>query len=271
MNASNTSISRVAGGKSFNELFEDSDIKASDLIDQVAYNDKIKYHEFTDTTTQTHEYDTDNGEDEREWFLDHSNYDSLIDDMDGMDENAFRAWTRGSFMDGQQYGGFSNMTDTEQNRTRVYDKYVDQSVVDEGITLSRRATAELLGLSSRDNPSLSQLKRMKGKLIVSKGSMSTAAAKDGLTIGATYSEKPIEYKVHIPGGAKGAGMWLGDKRINGWGPEQREYMTNRDSVYVIGDSTTKKVTTDSWLYGKSTHEVKVVHIYYLGRLPHDYT
>ena len=68
--------------------------------------------------------------------------------------------------------------------------------------------------------------------------MSFGAASQGLTIG--DSSKKVEYKLRIPPGSKGAGMWIGDKRINGWGAEQREFMSNRDSVFKVGKTTYDK-------------------------------
>lgn len=270
MNTNNTTLSRVAGKQSLDEILEESGLKASDIIDQVAYNDKMHYHEFEDTTTQTHEYDQDDGYDEQEWFADNSNYDELIETLDVDDRRHFRDWTRGRFMHGQQYDGFENMNEYDQNCTRTYDKTLDESVTDEGIVLSRRSTAELLGISRLKIPTADELKRMKGKLIVSKANMSTAAAKDGLVIGSDSVNKPIEYKIHIPGGAKGAGMWIGDEKISTWGPKQREYMTNRDTLFIIGDTGTKTSTVYDWLGNKEKVKVHVVHLYYLGRLPHDY-
>ena len=273
MNSNNVSTSKVSDSSSLDDILSGSDIKASDIIDRVEYNENMKYHEFEDTTHATHDYDeSDDGSDEQEWFAEHSNYDELVAGMSDLERDDFRDWTRGHFMRGQQYRPFDDMSTMDQRLTKTYDKYLDQSVTDEGITLSRRATAELLGLNDADIPTIDQLKRMKGKVVVSKGSMSTAAAKDGLVIASEDSEKPIEYKIHIPAGAKGAGMWLGDKQINGWGPRQREYMTNRDSVYVIGDSKTKKTKfVRDWWTGKTQKiPVQEVHLYYIGRLPHDY-
>ena len=54
-------------------------------------------------------------------------------------------------------------------------------------------------------------------------------------------------------------MWVGDHRVNGWGPEQREFMTNRDIIVSVG-----KTTYDSGS-GKYT-----VNLYYMGREKHDY-
>ena len=102
---------------------------------------------------------------------------------------------------------------------------------------------------------------MKGKVVYSPANLSTGVAKTGLTIGAA-SEKPIEYRIHIPAGSKGAGMWIGDDRINGWGGRQREFMTNRDSLYVIGDSKDGKDYKD--------RDVTYVDLYYIGRTKHKY-
>lgn len=271
MTANSTKNSSFAGVKSLDELLEGTGIKSSDIIDEVEYNSNMQYHEFEDYEDGSHEYD-DDPYDEELFFALHSNYESLIDDMSDDEKEDFQEWAEGWFMDGQIYRGFSNMSGTEQKMVRTYDKYLDRSYINEGITLSRRATPELLGLSKNANPSLEQLKRMRGKLIVSKGNLSTAAAQTGLTIG-YGGEKPIEYKIHIPEGARGAGMWIGDYEINGWGGKQREFMTNRDSMYVIGNSTIEKRPTYDF-FGMPTdreRDVQVVHLYYVGRLPHDYS
>ena len=275
MNSNNARTSKVAGSSSLDEILKDSKIKASDIIDQMEYNSNMKYHEFEDSASYSHEYSGD-GDDEDLWFREHSNFDKIIEDIINNDwdaEDAFDDWCSGHFMRGQQYEGFSNMLKSDQDRTRKYDKYLDQSEIDEGLVLSRRATAELLGLSLGESLSLAKLKKMKGKVIVAKGNMSCGAAQDGLTIASDDSDKPIEYKIHIPAGAKGAGMWLGDKRINGWGDRQREFMTNRDSVFVIGDAKTKKKKRvyDFWTGSYKTLPIQEVHIYYIGRLPHDYS
>lgn len=272
MNSNNVTSSRVSDSSSLDEMLSESGIKASDLVDRVAYNKNMTYHEFEDTSTQTHEYDQDDGDDEKAWFEDHSNYDELVAGMTDMERDDFRDWTRGHFMRGQQYRPFDDMSTMDQRLTKTYDKYLDQAVTDEGITLSRRATAELLGFDEDAMPTLSQLNKMKGKIVISKGSMSTGAAKDGLIISSSDSEKPIEYKIHIPAGAKGAGMWVGDKKINGWGPKQREFMTNRDAVFVVGDNKTKKtkISRDWWTGETKKTKIQEVHLYYIGRLPHDY-
>lgn len=54
-------------------------------------------------------------------------------------------------------------------------------------------------------------------------------------------------------------MHYGDQRINAWGNQQREFMTNRDIVLRVGKTT---FDNDSGKY--------VVDLYYEGRVAHDY-
>ena len=116
------------------------------------------------------------------------------------------------------------MSGLEQQLTRVYDKYLDQSVINAGVEVRRLGSAELLLGSGRSLArSIEELKALEGRDIFAKGSMSFGAAAEGLYIGGD-SRKNVEYKLRIPGGSKGAGMWIGDSRINGWGPEQREFL-----------------------------------------------
>lgn len=89
--------------------------------------------------------------------------------------------------------------------------------------------------------------------------MSFSAAKQGLKIDAMSSAN-VEYVLSIPGGSKGAGMYIGDKRINKWGNRQREFMTNRDTAYRVG-----KTSFDT------NKNIYVVELSYVGRLAHDYS
>lgn len=241
------------------EVSEESLEEAERYIDQVEYDRDRKYQEWEDTAAGGWSYDHEGryGKEQEEFFKAHSNVDELIRSMSSDDIWAFkRMWTPGHFMDGQQYRGFDNMTADEQRATRIFDKYLDQATLDRDIVVTRRATAELVMGAGKKRATLEELKAMRGSIVTSKGSMSTGAAKEGLTIG---SSKNVEYKIHIAAGTKGAGMWIGDNRINGWGPEQREYMTNRDSVYAVGRTR----------YDKK-RDVYVVNMYYVGREKHDY-
>lgn len=219
-----------------------------------------EYRVFTDMPSSSSEYEYDgDGNDVVDFFNRTSNYDQLIRSMDRGDHDAFSAWMRGAFMHGQQYKGFDNMTADYQDMTRRFDKILDQSVVNEGITLRRLATAELvLGAGNRKVSSLAQLQALEGQVLTSKGNMSTAAAAHGLGIG-SESSKDVEYVIKIPPGAKGAGMWIGDRRIGGWGAKQREFMTNRDINLRVGKTT----------YNSKTGKYEV-EMFFDGRNEHDY-
>lgn len=267
MNYNNVkSISSATGVSTLEELLAgievgaDSDITPADLIDSLVYNSDMKYRTFDDESNSTHTYGGD-AHDEIKFMDKHSNYNEIIESMTWQDASAFEQYAEGWFMDGQQYGGFKNMDEIDQRMTRAFDKHLDKSVIDEGIVVTRRATPELLGLSISSKPTAKQLQKMKGKVVYSPANLSTGVAKTGLTIGAA-SEKPIEYRIHIPAGSKGAGMWIGDDRINGWGGRQREFMTNRDSLYVIGDSKDGK--------DYKGRDVTYVDLYYIGRTKHKY-
>ena len=101
---------------------------------------------------------------------------------------------------------------------------------------------------------------MEGRSVKSKGSMSCGAAAEGLTLGKdTDGGKAIEYQISIPGGSKGAGMYVGYQRLNGWGGKQREFMTNRDSWFKVGKSH----------YDKG-RDIIVTEIEWVGLDAHDY-
>lgn len=247
---------RTGGGGSVDESMDE----ATRYIDQVEYDRDRKYQEWEDTAAGGFSYDHEGryGREQEEFFREHSNVDELIRSMSSEEVDAFKdMWAPGWFMDGQQYRGWDSMSSREQMATRIFDKYLDQATLDRDIVVTRRATAELVMGAGKKFATLEELKAMRGSLVTSKGSMSTGAAKEGLTIGS--SSKNIEYKIHIAAGTKGAGMWIGDSRINGWGPEQREFMTNRDSVYAVGRTS----------YDRK-RDVYVVNMYYVGREKHDY-
>ena len=145
----------------------------------------------------------------------------------------------------------------DQEYTQRYDDMLDKSVITKGVTVVRRTTAEWLFGKGHYSASLEELKSMAGKEITIKGNMSTGAAAQGLTIG--DDSKHHEIRIRIPAGSKGAGMWIGDHRVNGWGPEQREFMTNRDIVVKVGRTTYDK-----------TRGVYVTDVTYTRRMPHDY-
>lgn len=177
------------------------------------------------------------GADTDAFFRDNTNSYDLIEQIanDPEAQSAFSDyWAVGWFMRGEQYDGFSNMDKGNQERTRIYDKYLDQSEINKGFETRRLASAELLLGKGNKTITEEQLKALKGKDIIAKGNMSTSAASQGLDI--MGSNHQVEYVLQFPKGSKGAGMWIGDYRVNEeWGNGQREFMTNRDSVYTVKD------------------------------------
>lgn len=217
------------------------------------------YHEFKDSGTVSEWEFRGDGRDVVNWFNSNSNYDELIRSMNRGDHDAFRSWMSGYWMSGQMYRGFDNLDSYEQNMIRAYDKILDQSVIREAFTVRRLATAELvLGAGNKWPTSLAQLQALQGKTITSKGNMSTAAASRGLGIG-SESRKAVEYVMKFPAGTRGAGMWIGDTRIGGLGAKQREFMSNRDIKFRIGQTT----------YNSRTGKCEV-ELIYEGRDEHDY-
>ena len=202
-----------------------------------------------------------------EWFKENSNSDALISGMPSTDKSAFRFWTRGWFMGGEQYEGFSNMSETMQEQTRIFDKYLDKSVLDKALVVHRLASAELLLGKDNIRATEDQLKEAIGKEIIQKANMSTGAAGIGLSIG---SSKQIDYEIRLPAG-KGIGMWVGDDRINGWGSAQREFMTNRDIVLVPVAYRKFEETALSRLRPGIEKPKYTVVLEYRGRLDHDYS
>ena len=217
------------------------------------------YKSFSDKAATSHTY-FGNGQEQVDFFMQNSNFDELISSMSDDDKEAFKRWSEGNFMDGAQYGGFSNMGTMDREYTKIYDRILDQSTLSQGVILTRRSDAQLVLGAGKRKATLAELQAAKGSIITSKGSMSFGAASQGLTIG--DSTKRVEYRLKIPGGArsKGSGMWIGDKRINGWGPDQREFMTNRDVSFRVGNTRHDK-----------GRDVYVVDIEFLGVGAHDYS
>lgn len=212
------------------------------------------YHQFSDVPIDGYQFGGD-GADVVNFFSSNSNYSELMDSMTFDERNHFRMWASGDFMFGQQYRGWDSMTRDEKEATATFDKYLDQSELREGIVLARNSDAQLILGKGSKTGSLSEYSAMEGQLVISKGSMSCAAAAEGLDIGSGYN-KTVTYKIHIPK-SKGAGMWIGDKRVNGWGAIQREFMTNRDAIFRVGKTTME--------YGHAT-----VELFYEGHTAHDY-
>lgn len=200
-------------------------------------------------------YGPGDGSDVAAFFKNNSNYDELINSMDGDDKDSFRGWANGWFMDGQQYNGFDSMTRSEKKMTTTFDRYLDQSTLSKGVILARSSDAQLVLGAGNKTGSLADFQAAEGSIVGSKGCMSFGAASTGLSIG-SY-RKSVEYKLKIPGGTKGAGMFIGDKRINGWGAEQREFMVNRDTLFKVGKATESRGTI-------------TVELTYVGRQAHDY-
>lgn len=214
------------------------------------------FHEFKDKAASSHTYEGD-GKEAEQFFMNTTNVDILIDNMSRNEKYDFQAWATGAFMDGQQYRGWDKMTIREKQRTQTYDKILDQATLERGVVLTRRSDAQLVMGAGKRHATASDFAGMEGQLITSKGSMSFGAASQGLTIGA--AGKTVEYKLKIPGGTVGSGMWIGDRRINGWGSEQREFMTNRDAVFKVGKSSFD-----------SARGITTVELTYMGHTEHDY-
>lgn len=224
------------------------------------------YKEFNDESIKSplggsKEYYGD-GQEQVDFFDENSNYNDIINSLSLEEKEAYRDyWTQGYFMNGQQWGGWDSMNYNARKYTRVYDKTLDKSILKKGVVVSRLTSAELfLGEGNKVATSLEQLQSLRGQVVVSKANMSCGAAKYGLHIGDL--SKNVEIRIHIPAGTKGAGMWIGDNRINAWGRRQREFITNRDTAYRIGNTTTRIDHNGKKIY--------VVNMYYDGRQKHDY-
>ena len=181
--------------------------------------------------------------------------------MTGQEQVDFESWTEGYFMDGKQWAGYENMMPLYQAMTRTYDKFIDLSVINEGVELTRLSDAQLIFGKGKHTATLAQIQKLQGQEISAKGNMSFSAAAEGLDISGT--EPPIQYKLKIPKGTKGAAMWIGDERVNpNWESAQREVITNRDIVMKIGKARKKKLSNG--------REVIEVDLMYQRRMPHDY-
>lgn len=164
---------------------------------------------------------TGDGKDTASFFSKNSNSDELISEivniqndetLSGYERYAFRRWSEGDFMKGQQYKGWDNMTEIEQRQTKMYDNILDKSVLNKGIEVCRNSNAQLV-LGKGAKTDFNAIKAMQGKSVSCPANMSFAAASTGLDI---TNPQPVTYKLKIKGGTKGAGMWIGDTRINAW-------------------------------------------------------
>ena len=216
--------------------------------------DSGDYRVFTDKAQGSHRYSS-NAKEVQDFFGRQSNFEEIIKSLSKKDVDAFYGWAIGRFM-GSNKADWSNLSSYEQNMLKIYDKVLDKSVLNEGIVVRRLASFSLVNNGSRSVPS--DFAKLEGNLINVRMPLSSSAAAEGLTIGA--SGKNVEYVMHIPAGSKGAGMWIGDYRINSeWGPIQREFMVNRDTIFRQG-----KITYNS---KRGIYEVE---LYYVGRTKHRY-
>lgn len=198
------------------------------------------------------------GKNTERFFEKNSNNKEIENKMSTEEMNAFYEWTDGFFMNGQQYRGDfweNEYFNHEQELTRIYDKILDKSVINESIVVARKSTPELLGLPQgaiKTKADLKKLEDLNGRQILCRGNMSFAAAKEGLDIGGTAAH--VEYRLHIQGGTKGAGMYIGTDNLSTWGNNQREFMTNRDIVVTARGAR--------W---DDRRNIAVVDLYYVGR------
>lgn len=169
----------------------------------------------------------------RQFFRDNTDYEDWINGFTVADRHALRSWASGYFMDGSHYDKpleklYSHDKEVLQ---RIYDQ-IDKVTIKQPFVTYRKAGYELLG---KTNLSLQEIKAMEGEEVGTLGGMSTSAATHGLDIGRT---KPVEYEFHFPGGSKGAGAYIGDRRINpDWGAGQREFMTRGEIKFRVGKAT----------------------------------
>ena len=213
---------------------------------------------FSDTPYMTREYGGD-GKEAEDFFSTYTNSYQLIPQIekDSDAHDAFFMWAEGYFMHGEQYEGYGNMSDREKQFTKKYDEYLDQTVTGKSFEVVRLSTAEMLMGAGNKRASLAELKKAEGGTVYCRANLSTAAAAQGLVID-TFSKKNVEYHITIPKGSKGAGMYIGDKRICGWGNKQREFLMNRDSLYKVGkvgyDKSRKVYTVDLTFMGHDKHD-----------------
>lgn len=200
------------------------------------------------------------GSETTQFFADNSNNTELIDSMSANDMKAFKdLWSKGQFMQGQQYGDFSDMKPRFQSATRIFDKYLDQTTIDQNIEVVRLSDAQLVFGAGNRSGSLEDFAAMEGQQIICNANMSFSAASEGLRINYTGAAPTVEYVLRIPEGSNGSGMYIGDDRINVWGDRQREFMTNRNIWMTVGKT---EYIEDRGIYR--------VELNYGGRMEHDY-
>lgn len=221
-------------------------------------NETVK--RFDSVPESGHEYPDDKGATAK-WFKENSNFEDVINEMDAITRSAFFEWSRGYMMDSRVWGEWKDLLPFQRENIQLMNAAIDKSIVNKTIEVARMSTWRIINNGENVKVSPERLRAMEGELIYVKGAMSTAAAKEGLSIdwrGKAGVHKPVEYKITIPGGSKGAGMWIGDKRVNGWGDIQREFIMNRDSYYKVGksyyDSERKKTIVELTWMGTKKHE-----------------
>ena len=192
------------------------------------------------------------------WFREHTNADELIRNMQRNEKEAFQLWTKGRMMS-QQYRRWDQLNDEAKHIIAVIDRYIDKSTLDAGLTVVRSSTAEFLFGQGKERGTLNEFQAQKGRVIDCPVNFSCGAAAQGLKIGTGAIDNTVEYKIRIPAGSKGAGMWITDRSINAWGVRQREFLMSRDVRYRVGNTTYD-----------SDRRVYVVELEYLGKLTHDY-
>ena len=217
--------------------------------------DSSKYKVFRDKPSGTHEY-VGSGADVTNFFKAQSNFREIIQSMSAAERDDFFGWSQGQFM-GSNKSEWSGLLSWEQDMLRTFDKFLDKSTLNQGIVVRRLASFSLVNNGSRVVPSADELVKMEGNLVNVGMPLSASAASAGLTIGTRG--KNVEYVIHIPAGSKGAGMWIGDTQINAWGPKQREFMVNRDTIFKQGKTT--------YNASRGVYEVELT---YVGRTKHKY-
>lgn len=247
-----SSDNKRSGGKNGGQNMMSKTQNQSNNSRYKLFNDEAK--DITGKTSGGFEY-TGDGQEQEDFFKKYSNYDELINSMSRDEKMAFLGWAAGDFMRGEMYKDWDKMADWAKEETKVYDKFLDKAILKHGVVVSRDSTAELIFGKGHTTATLDELKAAEGQIVSSKSAMSTGAAKTGLAIG--DSSKQILYRISIPAGAKGAGMWIADSRIHGWGRKQLEFMTNRDSIFKVGktvwDDRLKKYIVNLKWVGHSKH------------------
>lgn len=238
---------------------------SDDLLERIDYDESRKYKIFrgveaTGGWREGMEY-TGSGEDTERWFHDHSNAEELESEMSDAEITAWHRWSNGTYMDGELYRPYSQLSDTAKRDIKVYDKYLDRATLHESARVVRRSDAQMLLGKGERSATLEQIQALRGRVIKANAPMSSGAASTGLRIGSSKASKPVEYRYHIAGGTTGAGMYIGrqSETLTGWGRRQREFVINRDTYWAIGSS---------WYDEKK--DAIVVNMYYTGRGRHKY-